>query len=48
MMIYSLGYSKIMPFAEAEEEVERIMGSIDKNNSNFIDYTGRNLYYDKK
>ena len=34
------GYSKIMSYNEASDEVERIMNTIDINNSNSIDYTG--------
>lgn len=36
-----IGYSKIMPFEEAETEVDKIMRYVDKNNSNAIDYTGK-------
>jgi hypothetical protein len=36
----ALGYSKLMPFAEAEEQVDKIMSTVDKNHSNAIDYTG--------
>jgi calcium-dependent protein kinase len=35
-----IGYSKMMPYEEAEVEVEKIMSQVDKNNSNAIDYTG--------
>ena len=35
------GYSKIMNAAQAEEEVNRILKVVDKNNSGTIDYTGR-------
>lgn len=37
------GYQKFMPYEEAEEEVERIMELVDKNNSKGIDYTGNPL-----
>lgn len=32
---------KIMNAGEAEEEVNRIMGQVDKNNSGAIDYSGK-------
>jgi calcium-dependent protein kinase len=35
-----LGYKKIMNAVDAEEEVERIMKTVDTNNSGAIDYTG--------
>lgn len=35
-----LGYTKIMNAAKAEEEVERIMKTVDTNHSGSIDYTG--------
>ena len=34
------GYRKIMNEVQAEEEVNKIMQSVDKNNSGAIDYTG--------
>lgn len=41
-----IGYSKLMPYEQAEEEVNRIMSNVDKNNSNAIDYTGTwSCYY---
>ena len=43
-----LGYRKIMGQAQAEEEVDRIMKMVDKNNSGAIDYTGNNFIYLKK
>ena len=35
-----LGYKKIMKEKEAEQEVEKIMAIVDKNNSGEIDFTG--------
>jgi calcium-dependent protein kinase len=34
------GYKKILGVAEAEEEVNKIMQQVDKNNSGAIDYSG--------
>lgn len=36
-----IGYKKIMGATEAEEEVNKIMAQVDKNNSGSIDYSGR-------
>jgi calcium-dependent protein kinase len=36
------GYKKTMGQAEAEEEVNKIMAQVDKNNSGEIDYSGTN------
>ena len=37
----NLGYQKMMNAAEAEDEVNRIMTQVDKNNSGAIDYSGK-------
>ena len=36
-----IGYKKIMNEVQAQEEVDRIMSVVDKNNSGAIDYTGK-------
>lgn len=37
---HTSGYKKIMGESEAEEEVDKIMQAVDKNNSGEIDFTG--------
>ena len=39
-----MGYRRMMSEEEAEEEVDRIMSNVDKNNSNAIDYSGNNTH----
>jgi len=39
-MCFLIGYRRIMNDFQAEEEVDKIMKSVDKNNSGAIDYTG--------
>jgi calcium-dependent protein kinase len=38
-----IGYRKVLNEAEAEEEVDRIMKSVDKNDSGAIDYSGTTI-----